>query len=48
SIANSNSTLVIILSDTDEYQPPVWKSYCKYSNKFLKNIVTKDFHFQCF
>lgn len=25
---------VFILPDTDEYRPPVWKSYCKYTNNF--------------
>uniref|UniRef100_A0A8C8AQQ3 Uncharacterized protein n=1 Tax=Otus sunia TaxID=257818 RepID=A0A8C8AQQ3_9STRI len=26
---------VVFLSDTDEYRPPVWKSYCKYLNGFF-------------
>uniref|UniRef100_A0A8D0FID3 Uncharacterized protein n=1 Tax=Strix occidentalis caurina TaxID=311401 RepID=A0A8D0FID3_STROC len=25
------SEFVVFLSDTDEYRPPVWKSYCKTS-----------------
>lgn len=30
---------MFILSDTDEYRPPVWKSYCKYTNPFKLGVV---------
>lgn len=30
SVSNTTSRFFCFLSDTDEYRPPVWKSYCKY------------------
>uniref|UniRef100_A0A8C3KJW2 Uncharacterized protein n=1 Tax=Calidris pygmaea TaxID=425635 RepID=A0A8C3KJW2_9CHAR len=28
--------------NTDEYRPPVWKSYCKYLNRCMPNRVGWD------